>query len=79
LTAIDQEQRLIQEFRVAQAEIDREIREYRSSLQASAAGAATRMTTDIASMLARSFDDDQVFTSSAVTPFVIVSNIERSS
>ncbi|MGR9147638.1 M16 family metallopeptidase (plasmid) [Rhizobium leguminosarum] len=65
LTAIDQEQRRIQEFGVAQAEIDREIREYRSALQAAAAGAATRMTTDIASMLARSVDDDQVFTSPA--------------
>ncbi|WHO71449.1 pitrilysin family protein [Rhizobium sp. BT03] len=65
LTAIDQEQRRIQEFGVAQAEIDREILEYRSALQAAAAGAATRTTTDIASMLAGSVDDNQVFTSPA--------------
>ncbi|MCV9961844.1 insulinase family protein [Pararhizobium sp. BT-229] len=65
LTAIDQEQRRIQEFGVAQVEIDREIREYRSALQAAVAGAATRMTTDIAFMLASSVDDNQVFTSPA--------------
>ncbi|RUM02178.1 M16 family metallopeptidase [Rhizobium chutanense] len=65
LTAIDQEQRRIQKFGVAQAEIDREILEYRSALQAAAAGAATRTTTDIASMLASSVDDNQVFTSPA--------------
>ncbi|ARS66191.1 insulinase family protein [Sinorhizobium meliloti] len=65
LTAIDQEQRRIQEFGVGQAELDREILGYRSDLQDAAAGAATRTTTDIASMLARSVDDDQVFTSPA--------------
>jgi len=65
LTAIDQEQRRIQEFGVAQAEIDREIREYRSALQAAAAGASTRTTTDIASALANSVDENQVFTSPA--------------
>ncbi|RFB95767.1 peptidase M16 [Rhizobium leguminosarum bv. trifolii] len=65
LTAIDQEQRRIQELGVAQAEIDREILEYRSALQAAVAGAATRTTTDIASMLAGSVDDNQVFTSPA--------------
>ncbi|WP_348636141.1 M16 family metallopeptidase [Rhizobium leguminosarum] len=65
LAAIDQEQRRIEEFGVAQAELDREILEYRSFLQAAAAGAATRTTTDIASMLASSVDDNQVFTSPA--------------
>lgn len=65
LAAIDQEQRRIQEFGVAQAEIDREIREYRLTLQAAAAGTATRTTTDIASALAESVDDNQVFTSPA--------------
>ncbi|NKM35960.1 M16 family metallopeptidase [Rhizobium laguerreae] len=63
LTAIDQEQRRIQEFGVGQAELDREILAYRSDLQAAAAGAATRTTTDIASALARSVNDNQVFTS----------------
>ncbi|MBY2926962.1 M16 family metallopeptidase [Rhizobium leguminosarum] len=63
LTAIDQEQRRIQEFGVGQAELDREILGHRSDLQAAAAGAATRTTTYIASMLASSVNDDQVFTS----------------
>ncbi|MBX5020912.1 insulinase family protein, partial [Rhizobium lentis] len=62
---IDQEQRRIQEFGVGQAELDREILGYRSFLQAAAAGAATRTTTDIASALAGSVDDNQVFTSPA--------------
>ncbi|MBY5413613.1 insulinase family protein [Rhizobium leguminosarum] len=65
LTTIDQEQRRIQEFGVGQAELDREILGYRSFLQAAAAGAATRTTTDIASALAGSVDDNQVFTSPA--------------
>jgi zinc protease len=65
LMAIDQEQRRIQEFGVMQAEIDREIREYRLALQAAAARTATRTTTDIASTLAASVDDNQVFTSPA--------------
>ncbi|NKM23106.1 insulinase family protein, partial [Rhizobium laguerreae] len=65
LTAIDQEQRRIQEFGVGQAELDREILAYRSDLQAAAAGAATRTTTEIASALAGSVADNQVFTSPA--------------
>ncbi|RDJ01463.1 M16 family metallopeptidase [Rhizobium grahamii] len=65
LATIDQEQRRIQQFGVAQAELDREILENRSFLQAAAAGAATRTTTDIASMLANSVNDNQVFTSPA--------------
>ncbi|MDE1993992.1 MAG: insulinase family protein, partial [Rhizobiaceae bacterium] len=65
LAAIDQEQRRIQQFGVEQAEVDREMLEYRSALQAAAAGAATRTSTDIASMLASSVDDNQVFTSPA--------------
>ncbi|WP_390689673.1 M16 family metallopeptidase [Rhizobium bangladeshense] len=65
LTTIDQEQRRIQEFGVGQAELDREILGYRSFLQAAAAGAATRTTTGIASALAGSVDDNQVFTSPA--------------
>ncbi|MBB3591259.1 zinc protease [Rhizobium sp. BK529] len=65
LAAIDQEQRRFQQFGVDQAELDREITEYRSLLQAASAGAATRTSTDIASMLANSVDDNQVFTSPA--------------
>lgn len=65
LAAIDQEQRRIQEFGASEAEIQREILEYRSILQADAASAATRTTPGLASMLASSVDSDQVFTSPA--------------
>lgn len=65
LVAIDQEQRRFQQFGAEQTELDREIVEYRSLLEAAAAGAATRTSTDIASMLASSVDDNQVFTSPA--------------
>jgi zinc protease len=63
LSAIDQEQRRISDFGVSEAEMKREIVEYRSALQAAAAGAATRTTTGLASMLADSVDSDEVFTS----------------
>lgn len=63
LSAIDQEQRRIAEFGATDAEIQREIVEYRSSLQAEAAGSATRTSTALASMLAGSVDSDEVFTS----------------
>ncbi|MFK4771905.1 M16 family metallopeptidase [Rhizobium sp. ZW T2_16] len=63
LAAIEQEQRRIQEFGASEAEIQREIVEYRSDLQAVAAAAPTRTTTGLASMLANSVDDDEVFTS----------------
>lgn len=65
LASIDQEQRRFQQFGVEQAELDREIVEYRSLLEAAAAGAQTRTSTDIASMLASSVDDNEVFTSPA--------------
>lgn len=63
LSAIDQEQRRIQQFGVSEAEIQREIVEYRSALQAEAAGSATRTSTALAAMLVGSLDGDQVFTS----------------
>lgn len=65
LAAIDQEQRRIQSIGASQSELTREIREYRLTLEAAAAGAATRTTTDIASALASSVDDNLVFTSPA--------------
>ncbi|MBM7048963.1 MULTISPECIES: pitrilysin family protein [Rhizobium] len=65
LAAIDQEQRRIAEFGVAQGEIDREIAEYRSTLQAAAGGAATRASPDIAGSLAWSVGEGVVFTSPA--------------
>ncbi|NTJ08600.1 insulinase family protein [Rhizobium lusitanum] len=65
LAAIDQEQRRIAEFGAAQNEIDREIAEYRSTLQAAAGGAATRTSPDIAGSLAWSVGEGVVFTSPA--------------
>ncbi|WP_267552333.1 pitrilysin family protein [Rhizobium rhizogenes] len=65
LNAIDQEQRRIAEFGAAQSEVDREIAEYRSTLQAAAGGAATRTSPDIAASLAWSVGEGAVFTSPA--------------
>ena len=65
LAAIDQEQRRIAEFGAEQSEIDREIAEYRSALQAAAGGAATRASPDIAGTLAWSVGEGIVFTSPA--------------
>jgi zinc protease len=65
LAAIDQEQRRLEQFGVTQAELDREILEYHSALQAAAAGASTRTSTDIAASLAASVDNNEVFTSPA--------------
>lgn len=65
LAAIDQEQRRIAEFGTAQSEVDREIAEYRSTLQAAAGGAATRASPDIAASLAWSVGESAVFTSPA--------------
>lgn len=65
LASLDQEQRRIATFGVAQAEIDREINEIRMALEANVAGAATRSTTDLAFALADSVDGDLVFTSPA--------------
>ncbi|MEB2847349.1 insulinase family protein [Endobacterium cereale] len=65
LSAIEQEQRRVQEFGVTAAEIQREIVEYRSVLRADVEGAGTRNTTALAGMLSASVDSDQVFTSPA--------------
>lgn len=65
LAAIDQEQRRIAQFGADQSEIDREIAEYRSTLQAAANGAATRASPDIAGSLSWSVGENMVFTSPA--------------
>ncbi|WP_368517920.1 M16 family metallopeptidase [Rhizobium sp.] len=65
LAAIDQEQRRIAQFGADQSEIDREITEYRSTLQAAASGAATRTSPDIAGSLSWSVGENMVFTSPA--------------
>lgn len=65
LAAIDQEQRRIAQFGADQSEIDREIAEYRSTLQAAANGAGTRASPDIAGSLSWSVGENMVFTSPA--------------
>ncbi|TXH82867.1 MAG: insulinase family protein [Rhizobium sp.] len=65
LAAVDQEQRRIAQFGVDQSEIDREVTEYRSMLQAAAGGAATRTSPDIAGSLNWSVGENLVFTSPA--------------
>nr|WP_246450668.1 M16 family metallopeptidase [Rhizobium wenxiniae] len=63
LAAIEQEQRRIKELGALDSEIKRELVEYRSVLQAEAAAASTRTTTNLASMLVDSVDNDAVLTS----------------
>ena len=50
-------------FGVDQAEVDREITEFRTKAQTAAAGAATQRTPDLAQGLVQSVEEDQVFTS----------------
>ncbi|QQQ18261.1 insulinase family protein [Brevundimonas vitis] len=63
LNAIDQEQRRIVQFGVSQAELDREITEWRTGLANGVAGAATRRTPALAGALVSAVDGDSVFTS----------------
>ena len=63
LTAIEQEQRRVVEFGVSQAELDREITEWRTALTNGVAGAATRQTPALANALVGSVDTGTVFTS----------------
>lgn len=65
LAALDQEQRRLLRFGVSQAEIEREIEEYRSALQSAADSAATRTSPDLAAMLSNSVDERKVFTAPA--------------
>ena len=65
LAALDQEQRRLAQFGAGQSEIDREIAESRSTLQAAAGGAVTRASPDIAASLSWSVGENLVFTSPA--------------
>ncbi|CAN5290538.1 insulinase family protein [soil metagenome] len=65
ITAAEQEERRLVQYGVGQAELDREITEHRTALQAAAAGAATRQTTGLASDLVDSVNDETVFTTPA--------------
>lgn len=61
----EQEQRRLVQYGVGQAELDREITEYRTALTASVAGAATRQTPRLATGLLSAVNDDEVFTAPA--------------
>jgi zinc protease len=62
LEAIEQEQRRAVEHGVTQKELDREITEARTSLQASVAGQGTRRSPALASAIASQVNDGDVFT-----------------
>jgi zinc protease len=65
LSAAEQEQRRAVEYGVRQDELDREIVEFRASLEAAAAGAATRTPAALAGEIVGSLSDDEVVTSPA--------------
>lgn len=62
LAAAEQEQRRIVQWGIQQIELDREIAEYRASLEAAVAGAATRRTPNLAEGIVDSVNEDEVFT-----------------
>ncbi len=65
LNAAEQEQRRAVQYGVRQDELDREIDEYRASLKAQAAGAATRTPASLAGEIIASLSDEEVVTSPA--------------
>jgi zinc protease len=65
LAAAEQEQRRVVQHGVLQAEVDREVAEYRAALTARVAGAATRRSSQLAMQIVQSVDDEEVFTSPA--------------
>jgi zinc protease len=65
LAAAEQEARRAAQFGVQQAELDREITEFRTGLESAVQGAATRRTPSLASSIADSVNDREVFTSPA--------------
>ena len=65
LTAADEEVRRIVQYGVTQAELDREISEWRVALETAAAQAPTRKTPQLANEIVQTLDDDEVVTSPA--------------
>jgi len=65
LEAAEREQRRIVQWGVQQAELDREIAEYRSLLEAAVAGAATRRTPQLAEGIVDAVNAGEVFTADA--------------
>jgi zinc protease len=65
LDAADAEERRAVQYGVTQAELDREIAEWRATLQTAAAQAPTRKTPQLANDIVSTLDDDDVVTSPA--------------
>ncbi len=65
LETVEQEQRRLVQYGVGQAELDREITEIRTFLQAAAASAATRQTPALAGALLGAANENDVFSSPA--------------
>lgn len=65
LETAEQEQRRLVQYGVDQSELDREITEIRTALQAAVAGAATRQTPALAGGLLSAVNDNEVFTAPA--------------
>jgi len=65
LRAAEQEQRRLVQYGITQAELDREITEYRASLKAAAAAQETRRTPALAQGLVDAINDEEVFTDPA--------------
>lgn len=65
MEAAEREQRRIVQWGVQQAELDREIAEYRALLEAAVAGAATRRTPQLAEGIVDAMGSDEVFTADA--------------
>lgn len=65
LEAIDQESRRLAEFGVTEAELQREITDYRTAIRNAVAAAGTRSTPALANGLLTAVNDDKVFTAPA--------------
>ena len=76
LSAADREVRLLAARGGTQAELDREIVEYRATLRNALAGAATRPTPALATALVQTVDDNQVFTTPAQDLAVFESTVK---
>lgn len=66
LASVEQEQRRLLQFGVLQAEVDREVAEYRASYVAAVSGAATRRNAAIADGVLEALEEDDVYTSPAL-------------
>ena len=76
MESVEQEQRRLVQYGVGQAELDREITEVRTALQAAAAGAATRQTPALAGALLGAANESDVFSSPATNLAIFENAVE---